>query len=219
MDKLELIIGNKTYSSWSLRPWLVLKHVGTAFTETRVVLYVPGFKKEIMRYSGAGRVPVLKHGNLTIWDSLAICEYLAEKFPTARLWPDFLADRAEARSVSAEMHSGFNLIRSLMPFNCRADGRRVIRGPEVDGEIARVEAIWNHCRAQHKGGGPWLFGRFTIADAMYIPVALRFVTYGVQLRGEAQDYIEQAKAHPQVQEWIDDARQEKEVMESSEVGR
>lgn len=219
MDKLELIIGNKTYSSWSLRPWLVLKYVGTAFTETRVVLYVPGFKKEIMRYSGAGRVPVLKHGNLTIWDSLAICEYLAEKFPTARLWPDSLADRAEARSVSAEMHSGFNLIRSLMPFNCRADGRRVIRGPEVDGEIARVEAIWNHCRAQHKGGGPWLFGRFTIADAMYIPVALRFVTYGVQLRGEAQDYIEQAKAHPQVQEWIDDARQEKEVMESSEVGR
>ena len=219
MEKFELIIGNKTYSSWSLRPWLVLKHLGATFTETRVVLYVPGFKKEILRHSGSGRVPILKHGALTIWDSLAICEYLAEKFPAARLWPESIEERARARSLSAEMHSGFSLIRSLMPFNCRAEGRRVTRGPDVDGEIARVETIWNDCRDQHKAAGPWLFGRFTIVDAMYIPVALRFVTYGVQLKGAAREYVEWAHALPPVQEWIADARQEKEIMESSEVGR
>jgi glutathione S-transferase len=219
LDKFELIIGNKTYSSWSLRPWLVLKHVGTVFSESRVVLYVPGFKREILRHSGAGRVPVLKHGALTIWDSLAICEYLAEQYPDARLWPESAEVRAEARSLSAEMHSGFSLIRSLMPFNCRAEGRRVIRGPDVDGEIARVEEIWNSCRGRHKTAGPWLFGRFTIADAMYAPVALRFVTYGVQLKGAAREYIATVQAHLPVQEWIADARQEKEFMESSEVGR
>ena len=218
MDRFELIIGNKVYSSWSLRPWLVLKHIGVGFTETRVSLYVPGYKKLIQQHSPAGRVPVLKHGNLTIWDSLAICEYLAELFPQNELWPQAPAARAEARSLSAEMHSGFNILRNLMPFNCRAIGRRLVRTQELDSEIARIEEMWKLCRKRHAAEGPWLFGRFSTADAMYAPVAMRFVTYGVVLKGAAGEYIANLEAHPPVKEWIAAAKQEQEVMEASEVG-
>lgn len=219
VDKLELVIGNKAYSSWSLRPWLVLKHIGATFSETRISLYVPGSKKEMLRHAGSGKVPALKHGALSIWDSLAICEYLAERFPAAQLWPESVAERAEARSVSAEMHSGFTAIRSAMPFNCRARGRHVMRTQDVDTEIKRVGEIWNGCRARHQTQGPWLFGRFTIADAMFAPVALRFVTYGVELAGSAREYMDTVETHPPVQEWIAAAREEQEVIESSEVGK
>ena len=219
MDKLELVIGNKVYSSWSLRPWLALKHAGVAFSEIRISLYVPGSKKEMLRHAGSGKVPILKHGALSIWDSLAICEYLAESFPAARLWPESVAERATARSISAEMHSGFTTIRSTMPFNCRARDRHVMRTPDVDAEVKRVEEIWNGCRARHQTQGPWLFGRFTIADAMFVPVALRFVTYGVELAGPARDYMDTVETHPPVQEWIASAREEREVIESSEVGK
>lgn len=218
MDKLELVIGNKAYSSWSLRPWLALKHAGVTFSETRISLYVQGSKKEILRHAGAGKVPILKHGALTVWDSLAICEYLAESFPAARLWPESVAERAEARSISAEMHSGFTGIRSTMPFNCRARDRHVMRTPDVDGEIKRAEEIWNGCRARHQTQGPWLFGRYTIADAMFAPVALRFLTYGVELAGPARDYMDTVEIDPPMQEWIAAAREEREVIESSEVG-
>lgn len=219
MDKFELVIGNKNYSSWSLRPWLVLKHLGVAFNETRIVLYVQGSRKEMLRHAGSGKVPVLKHGALSVWDSLAICEYLAERFPDARLWPESVAERAEARSLSAEMHSGFTNIRSAMPFNCRARDRHVTRTTEVDAEIKRVEDIWNGCRARHQTQGPWLFGRFTIADAMYAPIALRFVTYSVELTGPAREYMDTVETHPPVQEWIAAGREEQEVIESSEVGK
>jgi glutathione S-transferase len=219
MDKLELVIGNKAYSSWSLRPWLALKHVGAAFTETRVPLYVHGYKEELLKYAPSGKVPVLKHGPVTVWESLTICEYLAELFPQAGLWPEDSAARALARSLSAEMHSGFTKIRGAMPFNCRAEGRHVPMDAGIQGEIDRVLEMWGDCRSQHGKDGPWLFGRFSIADAMYVPVALRFITYSVPLAPVAQAYAETAFHHPAVQEWIAAAKEETEVMISNEVGR
>src|SRR5579863_1219808 len=219
VDKLELVIGNKAYSSWSLRPWLVLKHVGVAFTETRVPLYVHGYKEELLKHGPSGRVPILKRGELTVWDSLAICEYLAELFPQAELWPKDAATRATGRAVSAEMHSGFTSIRSAMPFNCRAKGRRVPITAEIQKEIDRVLSLWRSCREAYGRGGPWLFGRFTIADAMFIPVALRFVTYTVPLDAVAQAYADTSLNHAPVREWIAAAEHETEVMISNEVGR
>lgn len=219
MDKLELVIGNKAYSSWSLRPWLVLKHLDVSFTETRVPLYVHGYKEELLKHGPSGKVPILKHGRLTIWDSFAICEYLAELFPKAGLWPEDAAPRALARAVSAEMHSGFTAIRSAMPFNCRARGRHVPLTAEIQKEIDRVQALWRGLREAHGKGGPWLFGRFTIADAMFIPVALRFVTYTVPLDAVGQAYAGAAADHPPVCEWAAAAEKETEVMVSNEVGQ
>ena len=219
MDKFELVIGNKAYSSWSLRPWLALKHLGVAFAETRVPLYVHGYKEELLKYAPSGKVPVLKHGAVTVWDSLAICEYLAELFPEAGLWPQQAEARALARSISAEMHSGFGAIRSAMPYNCRARDRHVPISAEIQKEIDRVQAIWRDCRSSYGKGGPWLFGRFSIADAMYIPVAGRFVTYSVPLDTVARAYADAALDHPAVREWTAAAMQETEVMISNEVGR
>ncbi|HET7922126.1 MAG TPA: glutathione S-transferase family protein [Gammaproteobacteria bacterium] len=219
MGKLTFVTGNKAYSSWSLRPWLALKHCGTAFEEIVVPLYVPGYKEKLLAHSVAGKVPVLKHDAHVIWDSLAICEYLAEQFPESRLWPDNPLARAEARSVSAEMHSGFPVIRQAMPFNCRATGRHVPRTAELETEIARVQMIWRSCRERYGQHGPWLFGDFSIADAMYIPVTLRFVTYGVALDAIGRNYLETVQAHAPVRDWIASAKQETAVIESSEVGR
>lgn len=219
MEKLELVIGNKAYSSWSLRPWLVLKEVGAQFVETRVPLYVHGYKEELLKHAPSGKVPILKHGAVTVWDSLAICEYLAELFPDTELWPRDQAARALARAVSAEMHSGFSAIRGAMPFNCRATGRYVPITAEIQKEIERVVSLWRDCRAQHGKGGPWLFGRFSIADAMLIPVARRFVTYSVPLDAVAQSYVDAALGHPAMREWTAAALQETEVMISNEVGR
>lgn len=219
MDKLELVIGNKAYSSWSLRPWLVLKHLDVSFTETRVPLYVHGYKEELLKHGPSGKVPILKHGRLTVWDSLAICEYLAELFPKAGVWPEDAAPRALARAVSAEMHSGFTAIRSAMPFNCRARGRHVPLTAEIQKEIDRVQALWRGLREAHGKGGPWLFGRFTIADAMFIPVVLRFVTYTVPLDAVGQAYAGAASDHPPVREWAAAAERETEVMVSNEVGQ
>lgn len=219
MEKLIFVTGNKAYSSWSLRPWLALKHTGAAFEEIVLPLYVPGYKEKLLQHSPVGKVPVLKSNGLTVWDSLAICEYLAERFSKAGLWPADPAARASARAMSAEMHSGFSAIRSTMPFNCRATGRRVASSPELQAEIGRVQTMWNGCRERHTKAGPWLFGRFSIADCMYIPVALRFVTYGVALNGAAGDYVRTAQQHPAVQEWIAAAQRELEVIEASEVGR
>ena len=219
MDKLELVIGNKAYSSWSLRPWLALKHAGAGFTETRVPLYIPGYKEKLLRQGPSGKVPVLKHGALTVWDSLAICEYVAELFPQAGLWPQDPSARAVARSVSAEMHSGFTAIRNAMPFNCRVRGRRVPITPEIQKEIERVQGLWKSCRDAYGAGGPWLFGRFSIADCMFIPVALRFITYSVSMDATGKAYADAVLAHHSVDEWIAAAEQENEVMEANEVGK
>ena len=211
MPNLVLVIGNKAYSSWSLRPWLLMRQAGIAFDEIRVSLYQEGAKQKILQYSASGRVPVLRHGNLTIWDSLAICEYLVEQYPEKQLWPAETAARAHARSISAEMHAGFTNLRSQMPMNVRREIPGRARTPEVAGEIARIEAIWNDCRSRHGKRGPFLFGAFSIADAMYAPVVSRLRTYGVALAEEAGKYAASIHALPAMQEWIAGARAETEV--------
>jgi glutathione S-transferase len=211
MPNLILVIGNKAYSSWSLRPWLLMKRAGIPFEELRLSLYAEGAKERILQHSPAGKVPVLKDGRLTIWDSLAICEYLAEKFPERQLWPADVAARAMARAISAEMHSGFTDLRSQMPMNVRRDIPGRAGTTEVRADISRVEAIWNDCRARYSARGPFLFGAFCIADAMYAPVVTRLRSYGVALDGEAAQYADAIHALPALQEWIAGAHAETEV--------
>jgi len=213
-----LVIGNKVYSSWSLRPWLLMKHAGIAFEEVRIPLYGPDSQARITAFSAAGKVPVLVDGDLRIWDSLAICEYLAERFPERAGWPRELAARALARSASAEMHSGFFALRSELAFNAREARSGVIPSEAARTEIARVVSLWGECRARYGSGGPWLFGAFCPADAMYAPVALRFLTYGVELPPAAAAYAAAVRAHPAVEAWIRDARAEPERLEKFERG-
>jgi glutathione S-transferase len=215
MDELTLIIGNKNYSSWSLRPWLVLRQAGIPFGEIRIPLYTPGSKEQILRHSPSGKVPVLKHGEITVWDSLAICEYLAERFPEKKLWPADRQARAVARSISAEMHSGFTALRTHMSMNIRRALPGRGRTPESLADVARIVALWEDCR-RSGDGGPFLFGHFTVADAMYAPVALRFQTYAVELSPLARAYADTMLALPAMQEWIAAARAETEVIEAFE---
>ena len=210
MENLTLIIGNKNYSSWSLRPWLLLKHAGIPFTERRIPIQTEEWYAQIHRHSPSGRVPALQHGTIKIWDSLAICEYLAERFPEKQLWPADTAARAEARSVSAEMHSGFQALRQNMFMNIRRSMPTRGRIPEVLKDIERIVAIWNDCRAHYKSDGPFLFGHFSIADAMYAPIALRFQTYDVTVDGAAADYATTLLGLAAVQEWVAAARAESE---------
>lgn len=212
---MKLIIGNKNYSSWSLRPWLAMKVAGIAFDEERVALYGPASKQKILAFSPAGKVPCLvvdekRGGPLAIWDSLAICEYLAEKHPS--LWPQDPAARAVARSVSAEMHSGFQNLRNHMSMNIRRHLPGKGRTPEVLAEIARIVAMWTDCRARFGQGGPYLFGRFSIADAMYAPVVIRFHVYDVDLPGVCRAYADAILALPAMQEWIAAAQAETEIL-------
>lgn len=202
MTQLTLVIGSKNYSSWSLRPWLVLKQSGIEFSEICILLDTPTTRQEILRYSPAGRVPVLLHDTLTIWDSLAICEYLAELFPEARLWPEDRSARAVARSISSEMHAGFQNLRQHMPMNCRA--RLPGTGGElgVQEDIDRISAIWRDCRQNFAADGELLFGDFTIADAMFAPVVSRFITYDVKLDSTAAAYAEAIWSLSAVQEWV-----------------
>jgi glutathione S-transferase len=197
-----LVIGNYNYSSWSLRAWIAMKVLGLAFEERRIPLYGPGAKDEILRYSPAGKVPVLKDGETVVWDSLAILEYLAEKQP--QLWPADAAERARARALAAEMHSGFPSVRTHMCMNVRRRYPGKGRTPEVLGEIRRIEAIW----AQAKG--PFLFGAFGAVDAMYAPVVLRFRTYGVEVSNRA--YAEAMLGLPAMKEWIAAAERETESL-------
>jgi glutathione S-transferase len=212
MTPFTLIIGNKNYSSWSLRPWLVLKQIGVEFTEIRIPLYTPTAKSEILNYSPAGKVPILHHGQHRVWESIAICEYLAECFPDAQLWPPDPQARALARSISAEMHSGFSDLRQNMPMNCRARYPGKGMTPKVAEDIERITTIWQDCRQQFGTGGDLLFGQFTIADAMFAPVVLRFITYGVQLDAIAAAYVEAIHTLPAMQEWIRAGIQEPERM-------
>ena len=202
MPSLTLIIGNKNYSSWSLRPWLLLRQAGIPFDEVRIPLYAPGSTEALAAWSPSGKVPALHDGDLRVWDSLAICEYLNERFPDKQLWPADAAARAVARSVSAEMHAGFSALREHMPMNIRARRPGQGRTPECLADVARILAIWTECRARFGGGGNFLFGRFCIADAMYAPVVLRFQTYGVALEGAARDYADAVLALPALREWV-----------------
>lgn len=212
---MKLIIGNKNYSSWSLRPWLAARAAGLAFEEIRIPLFVPGSRERILAHSPSGKVPCLNDHGLTVWDSLAICEYLAEQAP--QLWPADRAARAVARAVSAEMHSGFTNLRQHMSMNIRKDYAGHGRTPEVDADVARIAAIWNDCRARFGQGGPYLFGAFSIADAMYAPVCFRFKTYGVRPDGAAGDYLAAMLADPHMRAWEADAVAEAEVLPDYDV--
>jgi len=204
MPRLVLVIGNKNYSSWSLRPWLALRVAGLDFEELRIGLYQPDSREQILRHSPAGKVPILHDGDVTVWDSLAICEYAAELAPGAGLWPGDRAARAFARSISAEMHAGFAALRNALPMNLRISGARLAKrpSPEAQADIARITAIFEECRARHGAGGEFLFGRFTIADAMFAPVATRFRSYSVPLPPRSQSYADALCSLAPMREWI-----------------
>lgn len=207
-----LVIANRNYSSWSLRGWLALKATGAAFEEIVIPLDRPETASAVRSHSPSGKVPLLRHGTLSVWDSLAIGEYLAELFPDAGLWPAEPAVRATARSVVAEMHSGFATLRRELPMDMR---NRTPASPssETLAEIARVQQIWNDCRAGFGGRGHFLFGAPGLADAFYAPVVSRFVTYGIPLDGAAAAYAEAVQAWGPYREWLGDAEVEPWVIE------
>ena len=209
---LTLIIGNKNYSSWSLRAWLMLKQAGVAFEEIRVPLDTPETADRLRSYSPSAKVPVLKAGALTIWESIAIGEYIAEQFPEAQLLPQDSAVRAIVRSVSAEMHAGFAALRQKMPMDCRSryPGRGMTSAVQRD--IDRITTLWRDCRQQYGSSGDFLFGHFTLADAMYAPVVSRFVTYDVALEPMAQAYADTIWRLPAMQEWVSAAAIEPETL-------
>lgn len=204
---LTLVIGNKNLSSWSLRPWLLLKQIGEPFAEKHINLLAADSKQQILHYNPAGKVPALLDRQLLIHDSLAIAEYLAETYPAARLWPDEVADRAVARAVSAEMHSGFTALRSELPFNSQLR-RQHQPSAACAADIERICQIWRQLRERHAAHGDFLFGRFSIADAMFAPVALRFVSYGISVDESCEKYVNTLLAMPSVQQWLDEAETE-----------
>ena len=216
MSDMTLIIGNKNYSSWSLRAWLAVCHAGFTPKEVLIPLDVPGYKAELLKHSPSGRVPCLIHGDLHVWDSLAIGEYVAELAPDAGLWPGDATARAVARAVSAEMHSGFQALRTHMPMNIRSRFPEEGRKPGVQEDIDRIKASWRMCRERFGADGPYLFGRFTIADAMYAPVVTRFRTFGVDLGEVERAYADAIWDHPLMQGWIAAAENEPMVIDSAE---
>ncbi len=218
MAKMILTIGNRNYSSWSLRAWLALRVAGLAFEEVVIQLDQPDKKDRILEHSPAGRVPVLRHGDLTVWDSLAICEYAAEIAPGAGLLPADPAARAVARAASAEMHAGFAGLRAALPMNIRADRPGVAITEGVRAEIDRIAALWRDCRGRFGAGGDFLFGRFSMADAMFAPVVARFATYHVALGEVEQCYADSVRALPAMREWAAAAAAEPWVIESEEIG-
>jgi glutathione S-transferase len=219
MGELTLVIGNRNYSSWSLRPWILLQHLGLKCREIRIALDQPESAAEIARYSKARRVPVLIDGGLTVWESTAIFEYLSE-LAGGSGWPSEREARAIARAVVAEMHAGFAALRNEYPMNIRARNRRVPMTPELGAAIARIDELWSECRQRFGGGGPWLFGRYSAADAMYLPVAFRFQTYGSEGLGSvARGYVAHALADPLLAPYVAAAEAETETIEHDEAGR
>jgi glutathione S-transferase len=205
---LTLVIGNKNYSSWSMRPWLALKHTGVPFEEILVPLDRPETADQIARYSASGRVPVLIDGDLRVWESLAIVEYLAEKFPQAGLWPADPKARAVARSVCAEMHSGFTALRTHHTMNIRSSQPVTSVRDDVKADLARLSQLWTDARKKYGQGGPYLFGAFSNADAFFGPVATRIKTYALPLEGAAREYVEALWSSPPLKQLVEDARNE-----------
>jgi len=214
---LKLIIGNKNYSSWSFRPWIAMKVAGIAFEEEVISLDAKDFKARVSKVSGTGKVPALADGAVEIWESLAILEYLAEKFPQARLWPADPAARAHARAVAAEMHAGFVPLRRHLPMNMWRPVLARELPPDVQANVRRIEAMWTDCRTRFGGGSAFLFGAFGAADAMYAPVVSRFHTYGVAVSPIARGYMDAVMALPAWSEWRDAARRETWVLPHDEV--
>jgi glutathione S-transferase len=215
---LTLYIGNKNYSSWSFRPWLAMKAANIAFEEVLIPIYTGAADKQrILDVSRAGKVPALVDGDITVWDSIAIIEYLAEKFSRAGLWPDDTAVRAHARAISAEMHGGFGGLRRECGMNIHRPVRAKDLSEEARENIARVQEIWTECRERYGRAGPFLFGPFTAADAMYAPVVHRFRTYAIEVSQPVRDYMETMLAYPAFAEWTAQALAETLVIERFEA--
>jgi glutathione S-transferase len=220
MAEFTIYLANKNYSSWSLRGWLMLKATGVGFDEVVIPLYEPQSRAEILRHTPSGKLPTLVHqrksgGTVTVWESLAIGEYLAELLPEAGLWPKDAAPRAHARAISNEMHAGFLPLRRHFPMNMRSVFDREII-PEIQGDIDRILALWRDCRQRFGAGGDFLFGAFGIADAMFAPVVSRFRTYKLPLEGEVEAYARAITAWPAYQEWLAGARNEPMVIDQYE---
>ncbi len=216
---MKLIIGNKNYSSWSLRPWLLLSVNNISFEEIRIPLFTENTHKEFAKYTKAGKVPVLHDNEIVVWDSLAICEYVSEQLLDGKGWPADVAHRAEARSCCAEMHSSFFALREQMPMNCRANIRSVPMTDELQKDISRVDSLWSDLRAKYSSGGPWLFGEFSIVDCMFAPVVFRFSTYNVDVCEASKSYMNTLLANPKVKLWLEHAKAEVEVIDYAEVGK
>ena len=217
---MKLVIGNKNYSSWSMRPWLLMTALGIPFEEEKLSFADPGWKSRALRYSPTGMVPVLVDGDLAVWDTLAITEYLAEKFPERGVWPAAAAARARARSIVAEMHSGFQAIRDTLQMNCELRVKMQPLARAVRREIQRVFDIWSDCRTQvGPDAGPFLFGGFSAADAFYAPITRRFVSYGVDCPEVARRYIAAVEALPATRAWLDGAMAEREFIDWEEPYR
>ena len=212
-----LVIGNKNYSSWSLRPWLLLRQFGVAFDERRIPLDTPEFNGEIGRWSPTRRVPVLHDEGAVVWDSLAICEYVNERWLGGRGWPLSLRGRALARSAAAEMHSGFGALREQLPMNCHRQPDHYRWDAKADADIARVQALWAQLRDSRDDAGEFLCGEFGIVDAMFAPVALRFIGYGVAMDATTSRYVQALCALPALQEWRAAAESESEVIAATEA--
>ena len=204
---MELVIGSQRWSSWSLRPWLALRHLGIAFDTTVIALRRPDTRSRIARVSPSGKVPVLLVDGHAIWDSLAICEY-ANELAGGRGWPEDAAQRAHARSISLEMHGGFAALRATWPMEAGRTGVNVPLTTEAAADVERVQTLWTECRTRYGAAGPWLFGTWTIADAMYAPVVLRFHTYAAELRPLAQEYLATTLADRHLEDWLAAAARE-----------
>jgi glutathione S-transferase len=216
---MKLVIGNKNYSSWSLRPWLLLRHAGIAFDEIRLSFNSPTFKRDALAFGPTGRVPVLIDGDLTVWDSLAIAEYVAEKFPQLALWPRDARRRAEARAICAEMHAGFAALRAHFSMNVTANLAGLGWNVAVQHDIDRISAMWIGLRARHRAEGPFLFGRFSVADAYYAPVVARFNTYRPKLTPALDEYLRTMLELPAMQEWFAAAAAENDFVAADEPYR
>jgi glutathione S-transferase len=214
---LTLVIGNKNYSSWSFRPWIAMKVAGIAFDEVVISLDAPDFKSRVSKLSGTGKVPALDDNGTHVWESLAILEYLAERFPAARLWPADPAARACARAISSEMHAGFVPLRRACPMNMWRPVKKRELNDEAVANVRRIETMWADCRTRYGAGGPFLFGPFCAADAMYAPVVARFHTYDVEVDAAARAYMAAMRALPAWREWETAALKEPWVLAEDEV--
>jgi glutathione S-transferase len=215
--RLHLVIGNKNYSSWSFRPWLAMKVAGIAFAETVISLDAPDFHSRVTAVSGAGRVPVLIDGETAVWESLAILEYLADKFAAKGLWPQDASARAHARAAASEMHAGFVALRSQLPMNIHRPVKPHAIADDARRDIARIDALWSECRARFGREGPFLYGAFGAADAMYAPVVWRFHTYAVETSAVARAYMRTLMELPAWSEWREAALREPWVLPYDEV--
>lgn len=217
MSDLTLIFGNKNYSSWSLRPWVLMKHYNIPFTEKRIPLFTETTNNKLLEYNSDFKVPVLKDDDLIVWDTLSILEYVSEKYLQGRGWPTDIKARAIARSISAEMHSSFMNVRNELPMNCRKKFNDIKLSADAEREVERIKTLWRDCRNKFGSKGEWLFGEYSIADAMYAPIALRFDGYSVPLEGIEAEYVQSVLNQPCIIEWIEAGKQEKEVIDEDEI--